>query len=145
MNLTYLQLPTWTLSQMALPGVQFRANYFHWTHVKIFWDTKVTEYVETMPYFVINFWAKKLIKIFLFKDISWNQKFEKTFFFPMIFWDRKLAETIQLSFHCCDDTSEENTAFKMIFWSRKTSQKQKFGNIFWCNKWNEQLNVLHIF
>ena len=94
-------------------------------------DTKVTEYVETIPYFVINFWDKKLTKISLFKDISWNQKknFEKIFFFPMVFWARKLVETIQLFFHCCHHTSEENTAFEMIFWVRKTWKRQKFGNI----------------
>ena len=95
----------------------------HWRYVKIFWDTKVTEYVETMPYFVINFWGKKLTKISPFKDISWNQKFEKIFFFPKVFWARKLVETIQLFFHCCHHTSEENTAFEMLFWSSKTSKK----------------------
>ena len=68
---------------------------YHWRHVKIFWDTKVTEDVETMPYFVINFWGKKLTKIYFFKDISSNQKFEKIFFSPMVFWAKKLAETIQ--------------------------------------------------
>ena len=49
----------------------------HWRHAKISWDTKVTEYVETMPYSVIIFWGKKLRKILLFKYISSNQKFEK--------------------------------------------------------------------
>ena len=49
-------------------------NMLHTGDIKIFWDTKVIEYVETMPYFVINFWGKKLTKISLFKDISWNKK-----------------------------------------------------------------------
>ena len=26
----------------------------HWRHAKVLWDTEVTEYVEIMPYFVIN-------------------------------------------------------------------------------------------
>jgi len=39
-----------------------RKIYSHWRHVKIFWDTKFREYVETMSYFVINFWGKKLTK-----------------------------------------------------------------------------------
>ena len=51
---------------------QKNAFYSHWRHVKIFWNTKVTKYIKTMPYFVINFWGKKLTKISLFKCISWN-------------------------------------------------------------------------
>jgi len=61
------------------------------------------------------------------KDISWYHRFEKIVFFPMVFWVRKLVETIQLFFHCCHHTSEENTAFEMIFLSRETSKRQEFG------------------
>ena len=105
-------------------------SFNHWRNAKIFWDTKVTEYVETMPYFVIIFWGKKLTKISLFKDISWNQKNEEIHFFPMILLAKKLAETIQLFFHCYHHTPEENTAFGMIFW---------------YNKWNRKLSIPHIF
>jgi len=104
-----------TCSNQKLSSNLGKCSYYHWRHVKIFWDTKVTEYVETMPYFVVNLWGKKLTKFSLFKDISWNQKIEKIFFFPIVFWARKLVETIQLFFHCCHHTSEENTAFEMLF------------------------------
>jgi len=126
-------------------GLSTKQRSLHWRHAKIFWDTKVTEYVETMPHFVINFWGKKLTKISLFKDISWNQKFKKRFFFPMVFLAKKLAETTQLFFHCYHHISEENMIFEMTFWSRKTSKKKKFGNIFWCNKWNRKWYILLVF
>ena len=86
----------------------------HWRHAKNFWDTKVTEYVETMPYFAINFWGKKLTKISLFKTIFWNKKWE-FFFLPNGFLTQGIGKTIQLFFCCCDHMSEENTAFEMIF------------------------------
>jgi len=103
------------------------------------------QYVETMTYFVINFWGKKLTKIPPFKDISWNKRFEKIFPFPMVFWVRKLVETIQLFFHCYHHIFKENTVFEMIFWPRKTSKEQNFGKISWCNKWIEKLNFSYNF
>jgi len=59
-----------------------------------------------------------------------TKKFEKIFFFTMVFLARKLAETIQLVFHCCHQTSEENTAFEMIFDPGKLPKNQKFGVFF---------------
>ena len=73
------------------------------------------------------------------------KKLRKIFFFPMVFQARKLVEPIQLFFHCCYHTSEENTAFKMISWSRKTSKKQKFKYISYCNKQIKKLNFSYNF
>ena len=111
-------------------------NFLRHKSYRICWNNAI---------FCHRFLRKEIEKNPPFKEISWNQKIEKIFFFPMVFWARKLGETIQLFFHCCHHTPEENTAFEMIFWSSKTSKKQKFGNIFWCNKWNGKLNIPHIF
>ena len=42
-------------------------------------------------YFVMNFWGKKLTKISLFKDISWNKNIEKIFFLLSGFLNQEIG------------------------------------------------------
>ena len=51
-----------------------------------FSDTKVTEYVETMPYFVISFWDKKLTKI-SFLEIFLETKKMRIYFSSQWFFE----------------------------------------------------------
>ena len=51
--------------------------------------TQVSEGVEQMSYFVINFWGKKLIEIAIFTHISQNQKFWGNSFLSNGFWPGK--------------------------------------------------------
>jgi len=55
------------------------ASHKHWIHVKIFWDTKVTEYIETMPYFVINFEARNWQKYSILKTFLETKKLRNYF------------------------------------------------------------------
>ena len=103
------------------PTLETCQNFLRHETYRICWNNAI---------FYHKFLRQEIDKNLPFKDISWNQKFEKIFFFSMVFWARKLAETIQLFFHCCDHTSEENTAFEMIFWCRKTSKKAEICKYF---------------
>ena len=113
-------------------------SYKHWRHAKNFWDTKVTEYVETMPYFVIIFWNKKLTKFSLFKDISWNQKLEKMIFLPNGFLSQEIGRNHTIVLPLLSSYIWRKYSIWDDFLIQENSKKAEIGNIFWCNKWNKK-------
>ena len=75
----------WSAILFLMSNIVVQGTVTHWRHAKIFWDTKVTEYVGTMPYFVINLWGKKLTKISPLKTFLETKKLRKYFSFQWFF------------------------------------------------------------
>jgi len=81
-----------------------------------------------------------------FKDISQNQKkIGRKNIFPNGFLSQEIGRNHTIVLPSLWSYLQRNYNFWDDFWICETFKKEKFGNIFWCNKWNGKLNIPHFF